>query len=80
MEVNKDDITGTLIKIMFNQGSEVDYSLADFIDIKFNGSDLTLQIEHFIDWINNKPVFNYKVDIEGLKQFKEQLYKYDNLR
>lgn len=80
LEVNKDDITGTLIKIMFNQGSEVDYSLADFIDIKFNGSDLTLQIEHFIDWINNKPVFNYKVDIEGLKQFKEQLYKYDNLR
>ena len=80
LEVNKDDITGTLIKIMFNQGSEVDYSLADFIDIKFNGSDLTLQIEHFIDRINNKPVFNYKVDIEGLKQFKEQLYKYDNLR
>ena len=79
LEVNKYDITGTLIKIMFNEGSEVDYSETDCIDIKFNNSNLSLNIEHFIDWINNKPTFNYKVDIEGLKQFKEQLYKYDNL-
>ena len=80
LEVNKDDITGTLVKMMFDEKSEVDCNICDFIDIQFNGTQLSLRLNHFIDWLNNKPVFNYKVDIDGLKQFKEQLYKYDNLR
>ncbi|MDO4536257.1 MAG: hypothetical protein Q4B63_10680 [Clostridium perfringens] len=79
LEIDKKDITGTIIRVMFNNNCDVDYSMSDFIDIKFNESDLSLNIEHFIDWINNKPTFNYKVDIEGLKQFREQLYKYNEL-
>lgn len=79
LEVNNDDITGTLIKIMFDERSKKDCSLSGYIDIEFNGTNLCLSEEHFIDWLNDNPVFNYKVDIEGLKQFKEQLYKYGNI-
>lgn len=76
IELNKDDITGTLIKIIFSGNCEVDYTMSDFIDIKFNGNNTELSIEHLIDWINNKAIRDYKVDIENLLQYREQLYKY----
>lgn len=78
-ELNKDDITGTLVKIMLSGNCEVDYTMSDFIDISFNGNSPYLSIDHLIDWINDKPIKDYKVDIDSLLKYKEQLYKYKSV-
>ncbi|WP_286172865.1 hypothetical protein [Caproiciproducens sp. MSJ-32] len=80
IEVDKKDITGSLIKIMLSGNCEVEYSMSDWIDIKSVDIDTSLNIEHLVDWINNKPTRYYKVDIEALLQYKEQLYKYMNVK
>lgn len=79
IQIDKKDITGSLIKIMFNGNCTIEYSCADFIDINFNGNSISLSIEHLVDWINNKPTRDYKVDIDNLINYKEQLYKYKNV-
>lgn len=78
-ELNKDDITGSLIKIMLSGSCKIDYTMSDFIDISFNGNSPYLSIEHLIDWINDEPIRDYKVDIDSLLQYKEQLYKYKSV-
>lgn len=79
ISIDKKDITGSLIKIMLSGNCTIEYSCADFIDINFNGNSLSLSIEHLVDWINNKPTRDYKVDIADLINYKEQLYKYKNV-
>ncbi|MBY0756941.1 hypothetical protein K5V21_16085 [Clostridium sardiniense] len=78
-EFNKDDITGTLVKIMLSGNCEVDYTMSDFIDINFSGNSPYLSIDHLIDWINDEPIKDYKVDIDSLLQYKEQLHKYKSV-
>lgn len=79
IDIDKNDITGSLIRLMLSGNYEVDYTMSDFIDISIDNQSVDLRIEHLIDWINNKPIKNYKVTIESLKQYKEQLYKYKNI-
>lgn len=80
LEINKDDITGSLVQLMLSSSHEIDNTFADYIDIRINNQSISLSIEHFIDWINDKPIKNYKVDIDNLKRYQEQLYKYKNVR
>ncbi|MDU2674157.1 MAG: hypothetical protein E7C49_19435 [Clostridium sp.] len=49
------------------------------IDIKVAGSSTGLSIEHFIDWVNNKPTNDYKVTIDTLMAYREQLYKFKEI-
>lgn len=75
-EFDKNDITGSLVKLIFSGNCEIEYSQSDVIDINFIDNTVFLNIEHLIDWINNKPCRDYKVDIDSILQYKEQLYKY----
>ncbi|HBI6990121.1 hypothetical protein QTI77_14535 [Clostridium perfringens] len=79
IQIDKKDITGSLIKIMLSGNCTIEYTCSDFIDINFNGNSMSLSIEHLVDWINNKPTRDYKVDIADLINYKEQLYKYKNV-
>ncbi|MDU6896493.1 MAG: hypothetical protein E6389_14035 [Clostridium perfringens] len=79
IQIDKKDITGSLIKIMLSGNCTIEYSCSDFIDINFNGNSMSLSIEHLVDWINNKPTRDYKVYIDDLINYKEQLYKYKNV-
>ena len=76
IQIDENDITGELIKIMLSGNCTIEYTCSDFIDINFNGNSIALSIEHLVDWINNKPTRDYKVDIESLIEYKEQLYKF----
>lgn len=79
IDIDKNDITGSLIRLMLSGNYEVDYTMSDYIDIIIDNQSVSLSIDHLIDWINNKPIKDYKVTIEALKQYKEQLYKYKNI-
>ena len=79
IQIDNKDITGSLIKIMLSGNCTIEYSCADFIDINFNDNSISLSIEHLVDWINNKPTRDYKIDITGLIRYKEQLYKYKSV-
>ena len=58
---------------------EIDMSFSDWIDIKVEGDTISLNIEHLIDWVNNKPTRDYKVTIDNLIEYKKQLYKFKNV-
>ncbi|MDB2076548.1 hypothetical protein PMZ66_13100 [Clostridium paraputrificum] len=76
LDIDKSDITGSLVKMILTGNYEIEYTMSDWIDIKVEGGTIGLKIEHFIDWINNKPTRDYKVTIDGLMEYKKQLYKF----
>lgn len=80
IQINEKDITGSIIKILFSGNCTVKYEWSDYIDINFNNNDIGLNIRHLIDWINNEPTRDYKVDIDNLIKYKEQLYKYKKIK
>lgn len=79
LDIDKSDITGSLIRMILSGNYEIDMSFSDWIDIKVGGDIIGLSIEHFIDWINNKPTRDYKVTIDGLMEYRKQLYKFKNV-
>lgn len=80
LDIDKSDITGSLLRMILSGNYEVDYSMSGWIDIKVGGDTIGLSIEHFIDWINNKPTKDYKVTIYSLLEYKKQLYKFKDIR
>ena len=76
MYIDKSDITGSLVRMILSGNYEIGMSCSGWIDIKVAGSSTGLSIEHFIDWVNNKPTNDYKVTIDTLMEYKEQLYKF----
>lgn len=80
LDIDKSDITGSLIKMILSGNYEIDMSFSDWIDIKVDGDTIGLNIEHFIDWINNKPTRYYKVTIDTLMEYRKQLYKFKNVK
>lgn len=78
--IDAKDITGSLIRLILSGNCEIEYSSSDWIDIKIGKNTIGLSIEHLVDWINNKPTVDYKVSIEDLMDYKEQLYKYKEIR
>ncbi|MBS6503849.1 MAG: hypothetical protein KH415_19930 [Clostridium sp.] len=79
LDIDKSDITGSLVRMILTGNYEIEYSMSDWIDIKVTGDTIGLSIEHFIDWINNKPTKDYKVTIDGLMEYRKQLYKFKNV-
>jgi len=79
LDIDKSDITGSLLRMILTGNYEIEYSMSDWIDIKVEGDTIGLSIEHFIDWINNKPTRDYKVNIDSLMEYKKQLYKFKNV-
>ena len=80
LDIDKSDITGSLVRMILSGNYEIDMSFADWIDIKVDGDTIGLSIEHFIDWINNKPTRDYKVTIDSLMEYKRQLYKFKSVK
>lgn len=76
LDIDKSDITGSLLRMILSGNYEIDMSFSDWIDINVEGDTIGLSIEHFIDWVNNKPTRDYKVNIESLMEYKKQLYKF----
>lgn len=76
LDIDKSDITGSLLRMILSGDYEIDMSFSDWIDINVEGDTIGLSIEHFIDWVNNKPTRDYKVNIENLMEYKKQLYKF----
>ena len=80
LDIDKSDITGSLIRMILSGNYEIDMSFSDWIDIKVEGDTIGLSIEHFIDWINNKPTRDYKVTINTIMEYRNQLYKFKNVK
>ena len=80
LDIDKSDITGSLLKMILSGNYEIDMSFSDYIDIKVEGDTVSLNIEHLIDWVNNKPTRDYKVTIENLMEYKKQLYKFKHVK
>lgn len=76
LDIDKSDITGSLLRMILSGNYEIDMSFSDWIDIKVEGDTIGLSIEHLIDWVNNKPTRDYKVTIENLMEYKKQLNKF----
>lgn len=74
--IDESDITGSLVRMILGGNYEIGMSCSGWIDINVAGSSTGLSIEHFIDWVNNKPTNDYKVTIDSLMDYKEQLYKF----
>ena len=79
LDIDKSDITGSLLRMILSGNYEIDMSFSDWIDIKVEGDTISLSIEHLIDWVNNKPTRDYKVNIDNLKEYKKQLYKFKKI-
>lgn len=79
LDIDKSDITGSLVRMILSGNYEIDMSFSDWIDIKVEGDTISLSIEHFIDWVNNKPTRDYKVTIENLMEYKKQLNKFKKI-
>lgn len=79
LDIDKSDITGSLLRMILSGNYEIDMSFSDWIDIKVEGDTISLSIEHFIDWVNNKPTRDYKVTIENLMEYKKQLNKFKKI-
>lgn len=79
IDIDITDITGSLIRLIFSGNYELEISFADYIDIKIGGDTVSLNIEHLIDWVNNKPTRYYKITIDNLIEYKKQLYKFKNV-
>lgn len=79
LDIDKSDITGSLLRMILSGNYEIDMSFSDWIDIKVEGDTISLNIEHLIDWVNNKPTRDYKVTIENLMEYKKQLYKFKKI-
>lgn len=79
LEIDKLDITGSLIRMILSRNYEIDMSMDDWIDIKVDGDFISLSLEHLIDWINNKPTRDYKVNIDNLMEYRKQLYKFEDV-
>lgn len=79
LDIDKSDITGSLVRMILSGNYEIEYSMSDWIDIKVEGDTIGLSIKHFIDWINNKPTRDYKVTIDDLMEYRKQLYKFKNV-
>ena len=80
LDIDKSDITGSLLRMILSGNYEVDLSFADWIDIKVDGDITSLSVEHLVDWVNNKPTRDYKVTIDSLMDYREQLYKFENVK
>ena len=79
LDIDKSDITGSLLRMILSGNYEIDMSFSDWIDIKVEGDTIGLSIEHLIDWVNNKPTRDYKVTIENLMEYKKQLNKFKKI-
>ena len=80
LDIDSSDITGSLLRMILSGNYEIDMSFSGWIDIKLDGDTIGLNIEHFIDWINNNPTRNYKVTIDNLLEYKKQLYKFKKVK
>lgn len=79
LDIDKSDITGSLLRMILSGNYEIDMSFSDWIDIKLEGDTISLSIEHLIDWLNNKPTRDYKVTIDNLMEYKKQIHKFNKV-
>lgn len=79
LDIDKSDITGSLLRMILSGNYEIDMSFSDWIDIKLEGDTISLSIEHLIDWLNNKPTRYYKVTIDNLMEYKKQIHKFNKV-
>ena len=80
LDIDINNIEGSLIKLMLSGNYELSRCNADDIDIKIGHNTIGIGVNSFVDFINGKPSKSYKVSIHELLKYKNQLYKFKNVK
>lgn len=80
LDIDINDIEGSLIKLMLSGNYELSRCDVNNIDIKIGHNTIGISVDSFVNFINGKPSKSYKVSIHELLKYKNQLYKFKNIK